>query len=541
MNNLNSKNIYLYALLIVLLMLNVFSAWHKSITYDEIQHYDYGVRILEGHASRYKITDDSKMPVSALNAIPKMAADLSRAHIKSSLLLKFLGNMKTGRFMTMLFSLFLALFVFKWSNDLYGWWAGVFSLFLYVFSPNIIAHSRLITTDLFGVAFCFISTYYFWRFIKFGGIKRCIISAVFLGLAQLTKYTAVYLVPVFFIILTVKYLPDITMALKAKNFKALAHYFLSSAKSIFIFLAIILLVINAGFLFQGTFKPLKEYNFKSELFQKIQNDFKNIEYLPVVVPEPYISGLDWVKFNERSGTSFGNIYLFEELRNLKDGDTAFKSYYFFAFLYKTPIPVLILIIISLLYYWKKQNEFNIPENEVFLIVPILFFCIYFNFMFKAQIGIRFLLVIYPFLYVLCGVLLKDVESLNQKFKLLLICLSVYLVASVMSYFPHYLSYFNELVWDRKMAYKVLADSNIDWGQNEWYLQQYRNKNPEVILRPNGPVKGKFIVSVNELVGIFSRYKYQWVRDNLEPVGHIGYSYLIYELTADDVKRLQGKI
>lgn len=538
MNTVRSKNILLAGLLVILFVLNALSVRHKSMTYDEIHHYDYGERILNGSSERSKQTDDSKMPVSALNALPKKLHEWFSPNIKSDQLRKFLSEMKSGRYITILFSLLLAFFVYKWCYDLYGWPASVFSLIIYVFSPNILAHSRLITTDLYGITFCFISTYCFWRFIKYGRLKNLIFSVFTLGIAQLTKYTAVYLVPIYLCILAVKFLPEIFQCIKRKNYSTLRNYLFSSGKAIPVYVITVLLVINAGFLFCKTLRPLSEYEFKSELFQGIQQRMRSIAPLPVVVPKPYIGGLDWVNFNERTGASFGHVYMFEELRMLRNGDKAFKGYFIVAFLYKTPIAVIILALLSIGAYLRKREQYKFYENEVFLLVPIIFFALYFNFMFKVQIGIRYLLVMYPFIHVFCGLLFKDYKKINQKFKIVLFSLIAYLIISVLSFFPHYLSYFNELVWDRKMAYKILADSNIDWGQNEWYLEKYRKNNPDVIFQPNGPISGKFVVSVNELVGILSAHKYIWLRENFEPADHIAYSYLVFDLSDDDLERIE---
>jgi len=114
---------------------------------------------------------------------------------------------------------------------------------------------------------------------------------------------------------------------------------------------------------------------------------------------------------------------------------------------------------------------------------------------------------------------------------LLSLLAVYLVLSVLSYYPHYLSYFNELVWDRKKAYKILADSNIDWDQNKEYLARYLKKHPEVIVNPPGPTTGKILVRVNDLVGVSTGpEQYRWLREHYEPTAHVAYSYLIFDLS-----------
>jgi hypothetical protein len=44
----------------------------------------------------------------------------------------------------------LPLLVFYWSRALHGFLPAVFSLLLYALDPNIIAHSQLVTTDIYA-------------------------------------------------------------------------------------------------------------------------------------------------------------------------------------------------------------------------------------------------------------------------------------------------------------------------------------------------------------------------------------------------------
>jgi hypothetical protein len=109
--------------------------------------------------------------------------------------------------------------------------------------------------------------------------------------------------------------------------------------------------------------------------------------------------------------------------------------------------------------------------------------------------------------------------------------------SVLSWHPHYLSYFNELVPDRKQAYRILADSNIDWGGNNYWLEQWMGEHPWAIFNPEGPVFGTIVVEVNLYTGVLERERFAWLRELDGPVGHVAYSYLIFKVTPQDLARL----
>ena len=100
-----------------------------------------------------------------------------------------------ARIPILLLGLILGFFVFKWSKELYGVTAGIFALFLYSFSPNILAHTRLVTTDLGITLFMFLTIYTFWRWLATPNSRNLLLVGVCFGLALATKFTAVILAP----------------------------------------------------------------------------------------------------------------------------------------------------------------------------------------------------------------------------------------------------------------------------------------------------------------------------------------------------------
>ena len=92
-----------------------------------------------------------------------------------------------------LFSIVGGLAVFAWSRRLYGTWGGLLSLTLWVFCPNILAHARLITSDLGSTALGVAATYVFWRYLQQPSWRWAAAAGVMLGLAQLTKFSMLLL------------------------------------------------------------------------------------------------------------------------------------------------------------------------------------------------------------------------------------------------------------------------------------------------------------------------------------------------------------
>ena len=92
-----------------------------------------------------------------------------------------------------LFTVVGGLAVFAWSARLYGRWAGLLSLALWVFCPNILAHARLVTSDACSTAMGVAATYVFWRYLHQPTWRRAVAAGVLLGVAQLSKFSMLLL------------------------------------------------------------------------------------------------------------------------------------------------------------------------------------------------------------------------------------------------------------------------------------------------------------------------------------------------------------
>lgn len=517
------------AILIILAFasINIFSVLRGySLTTDEDKHYLYGEKIVAGNSTRF---DDSKMPITGLNALPKKVASF----LPDGKLKQVLSRFYVARAVTIFFSCLLALFVFYWARLLYGFIPALFSLILYVLDPNIIAHSQLVTTDLYVTSSIFFAFFALWRFTNLRSLSSGLICLLALGISQVTKYTAIVLFPLFLITILIYDAPAWIESFRKKgNVKNLVFRYIKH--SVYLIIATIV-IINIGFLFNQTFVTFGDYQFISDVFANLQARLPILDDLPVPVPYPYLQGLDWMRNTEQTGNLSGNVYLLGKVSTLN----GFPGYYFVASLLKVPIATQIILLLAfIMYFIRKDRTAKFRVHEAFLLIPVLFFTVYFNFFFNTQIGIRYYLPVFPLLYVFAGNLFINWKKTSFFQKASSYLLIVYLFVSVFSYYPYCLSYFNEIVWDRKQTYKYLADSNLDWGQGKNELDQYLLEHPDAIYRPGKPRSGHLVVRVNELVGITADpKKYAWLRNNFEPIYTIAYSYLVYKISPEEVDKL----
>jgi hypothetical protein len=518
-------------LLAVFVLLEIGSHQHMTLTTDEATHYAYGWQIVNFDAKRF---DDSKMPFSALNALPrKLTGALAPGSARHTL-----QSIEFARYVTVAGAVLLGWLVFRWAGALYGPAAGVLALTLFVFDPNILAHGGLVTTDLYAALMIALSVWSFQRFLNHrgpGAWRAAAASAALFALAQLAKYTSAYLVPILLLIALGHAAPELWRLLRAGRLGALARWGARASGVAALYLAAFLVIVNAGYWGQDTFRPLARCHFRSAQFQDVRSRILRIAPTArVPVPWAYVEGLDWVLANERGGT---NVYLRGQFGRDGVPGRPFPQFYAVAWLYKEPIATQLLLLLALGLYALRFRRFDFRRDEWPLACTVLFFAWYLTFVFKIQIGFRYALVVLPIVFVFTGGLLRDGASMGRAGRVVVGGLLVYLVVSVLSYYPHFLPYFNELVWDRKYAYRILIGSDLSWGQNDWYVEQYLRRHPDAVLDPDGPQAGTIVLQVNDYVGRWHVEKYRWLRENFEPVDHIAHGHLIFRVTPEALGRV----
>lgn len=105
--------------------INIIVAMNMAPTIDENTHVAYGSAILKGEPERASIIFDSKMPVSAFNALPRGLGTYLRERGKAPGLVGILRDLRATRYATMAAAFFLCLLVFIYAESLYGRTAGL--------------------------------------------------------------------------------------------------------------------------------------------------------------------------------------------------------------------------------------------------------------------------------------------------------------------------------------------------------------------------------------------------------------------------------
>ena len=502
------------------LLLGIRAIGSASPTTDEPGHYRYGHRILRGVAARW---DDSKMPVSALNALPCFLSEKAGSPLKDADEFSGPCDWTLARTPTLLGGLALGLAIAAWSRALFGWPGALVSFGLFAFDPNLLAHSGLVTTDVFGALFLLLALRAFARWIETPSPRTGAILGLAIGGASIAKYTAAYL-PVIFGVAALLRLRAGARP-RANGTAWLAR--------IALVLIMALLVINVGFLADGTGTSIRDQQFESPQFRELRK-LPVIARIPLPVPRPFVEGLDRVFHRERNGGGSGNIYFMGELRS--PGSEGFMTYFLVVGLLKTPIPTLLALMLAAILFLKPGGA-PWRADEMTLASALLVFSVYFSLLFRAQIGFRHFLVVLPPLFVLAGRLGPFLAQSRGRAAIGILALGL-TAASVIRHGDDPLSYFNELV-DPTLTYRIAADSNLDWGQSRARVEAYLAGHPEVLLAPGKPFPGRILVGANQLTGVITRKRMEWLRESgLLPVGHVAFTHFLFDVTEADARRLR---
>jgi hypothetical protein len=508
------------------LVLNIVVASRMSWTTDEGMHLRYGALILRGSPDRWSLYLESKMPVTALNALPYSVGTFLKKHGWRGWTpgpAEGANSVRPGRAATVAASFFLCLLVYFYAKSLYGRVAGLFAQLLYVLSPDMTAHGTLVTTDLYVALGIVLFLYCLRRYLLCPNTPNALLSAATLALAQLTKITAVYLYPVLVIVL-------VSVALYSKYSRKSPYRLTLRGVAVLsgLSVACFLVFVNVGFAFDRTFTPLTQYHFRSTSFQALQRT-PILSQIPLPVPYAYVQGFDLTSYDNATKESFGNIVLFTQVRGAQlSRSDGFRSYYLVAYALKEPIGMQVLFLLGLVWVIRRRRlaEFLAGEGPLLATSAVLLIvCSFFN---NTQIGIRHILpVLLIFVIVSGGAFVRFTESSWRRKVLLCGCLA-YVAASVGSYFPHMIPYFNEIVHDRKMAYRFLADSNLDWEQNRSEVAAFLKSHPGVVLDPPQPVAGWVLVRANNMAGVTPKKADYWLRQRgLKPIAHVGYADFLF--------------
>lgn len=330
------------------------------------------------------------------------------------------------------------------------------ALALFAFTPSLIAHFSVVTTDGIGALFVFLTA---WQLVRWRSnpsrAQTTLMGLVLGGLLLAKLYTPPELLLALVLMLVLG--RDGLNPFRRWNWKPM-----SAA------LAIAILTWWAGYFFHVSHLKVGDGQVVASFPNRSVKVWatKSKAHLSLIVPAgEYFEGLRDVAFSNRRGRPawfLGQIY----------PNGGIRTYYPVAIALKWPTVLLLLFCASLMLGVRKTSR--APDD---LLVMCLFGAVVLAFALqsKVDIGERHILPLYPFVLLVAGGLWEHLRKYRAG--LIIVTLALCLnAADVLRYAPDYLSYFNIFV-DSASSWRLLTDSNLDWGQGLLALRQYERQHP----------------------------------------------------------------
>ena len=465
---------------------------------------------------------------------------------------------------------------YRLAKELYGTVSGVCALALWCFSPILLGWGATICPDVAAAAFGVVAMHAMRQWLRRPCWDRALLAGLTLGLAGLTKFTLLVLYPLLPGLWLLYRLPECQQVHKWQWFREVAH--------ISAIVALSVLVINVGYGFEGSFQRLGDYHFQTttltgygspdDIPREGANRFAGtwVGELPLPLPSNMVQGIDTQRYDFERGLP---SYLRGEW-----ADHGWWYYYLYALAIKEPLGTWCLVALAVGATIFGRGYSAPWRDEMIVLAPGLAILIFVSSQTGFSVHSRYIIPALPFLFVWTSRVGRVFEMRPFTKKRLAMAAAVVLaltwsVGSSLWYYPHSLSYFNELVGGPMGGPRHLLDSNIDWGQDLFYLKDWLDRHPEVKLdglayfnsypatlagipetpyppvglqdeqhdpavseAESGPRPGWFALSVNYIYGRDRQYRYFL---GFQPVATAGYSIYIYHVTLDEANRVRREL
>jgi 4-amino-4-deoxy-L-arabinose transferase-like glycosyltransferase len=451
-----------------------------------------------------------------------------------------------ARVMSILITSCLGLAIALWTRAAFGSAAAILALTLYAFDPTITANGHYVKNDVAFSLFSFLACIAWGAFVMRPEARRLLLAGLVLGLAMATKFSAFYLFPVFAILYAIR---------RWQGQKGLSFWHgirslsvVSAVSAAVVFLVYWTLSFNHGTHLGG-------------IDLRMLHDLANrdpaaalarLASRGILRAHPFFEGL-LVLLDHNT---FGHPSYLLGMHS----PNGWWYYFPVAFVVKAPVATLASILLAGLVLAGELRSTRLRAvlfSWFVLAVPLTIYSAV-SLMSHLDLGVRYVLPIWPFLFVLTGGALMRMRFRHPT--AILILLAMGLAAESVSIFPHYLAFFNILAGGPSRGPAILLDSNIDWGQDGKNLSAWLKSRgvrdicleffgtadlgltgvrtsgvpatAETARRASADCIGA--ISVNYLYELFTSQgfvepgKYGWLRAR-RPDARIGYSIYIYDL------------
>ncbi|WP_158752386.1 glycosyltransferase family 39 protein [Acidobacterium sp. S8] len=359
----------------------------------------------------------------------------------------------------LVFALVLALLLFAAGREMFGSWAGLIAMMLFVFDPTVLTNAPFVTTDMGAACGFFAAVYTFYRFVKSMRWQRAALCGLATGLALTAKHSTVLLLPILILLAA----GEIAGRWKAGR-KWPGRDVLSLVSGMAAIAAIALFVLWGVYSFRYAMHPTGvempplsgQLNSLSPVMQHLISFCARHHLLP----ESYLYGLVDV---QRVGI-YMPTYIFGKLY-------AHGQWFYFPVLLSLKWSVGVLGLLALAIYAFVAGKVRRPREVFFLALPALFYLAA-AMAGPLNIGIRHVLPVFPFVFALAGAGAAWMAQQRKAWACVVGALLLWHVIDSVRMFPNYMPYANTLWGGPTKTHLYFSDSATEWGQELKWTKQW---------------------------------------------------------------------
>jgi hypothetical protein len=509
-------------LLAIYYVMAVSAVAQKSMTFDEMAHLTAGYTYWA--FNDYRLHPENGNWPQRLGALPAVAGDftfprldqpawtVSNVWVMGDQFFYSSGNdadtmLGRGRAVMALLGVALGALVYGWARRLISPAGAWVSLVLFAFSPTLLAHGPLVTSDMAAALFFTAATGALWIVLHRVTPATVFGAAAMVAGVFLSKFSGPILVPIALVMLVLRLDSGrpLVLAFRGRTVESP-----SRARQLAVFMAVAAVIVCVTWALIWA-----SYGFRYTAFAAATTG--KDAFLAQLKDQPGLVGLFLSTARRFHLLPEAYLYGFTNTVQFASGRVAFLNgqfsttgwwwYFPYAFAVKTTIPAMIvglLALAALIVRWRSgdaNESWQVrAQASLYAGTPLLALVyVYWAFALSSSlnIGHRHLLPTYPALCILAGGAVYWIQPLferrpkaepqtgrprrKQRADLrgqsgaafgsvkaagvaTMLLLAWHVVESV-SISPNYLAYFNELAGGPAHGYRHLADSSLDWGQD----------------------------------------------------------------------------
>lgn len=454
----------------------------------ETQTWDEGFEIASGYAflrtGEYRISPEhppfarilAAAPLLALN--PRVPVDHPTWTIRDD---RWFGNefmfhnrvpadtiLFAARAPTIVTTLVLGFVLSWWTRRVFGPAAAMVCLFLFALDPNVIANGRYVKGDMLVTLFALVAAAAWLEYLLRGGKRWLIAAGAVLGLAVGTKFSALFLVPVFATSWAVvrawrgeplrigRGVQSVAIACAVAFPVLLAIYAPESGK-----------LIPATRAYRAAHPEVRRIGDTARARTPLMRAAVDAGTHAGVQDHPLLVGLAHFLDHSSSGHE---SYLMGRI------STEGTWYYFpVAFAVKTPVAAFAAILAAAIVAARRVLKRGFrprSDTHLYALLCLIPLAVYLplSILNRVNTGERHLLPVYPFLFALTGAIMARTSFRGRA--VVATFAAVGLAAESFAIYPHYLAFFNVAAGGPAAGPRYLLDSNLDWGQDLLKVRDY---------------------------------------------------------------------